>query len=147
MNAPPASIRTKIRNFALLQTIRTFVIKGDCPRLRSEMRLAKAWLIALAVLATAGHAQVTNAGDKQPPQIEAEAQVGEGDWGNIGWKVGTSHTNVLRLGNKFQLSGVGDSVKDDEWLRLFDVGNRGFYGGLAAGKLWGKMVISSKLQF
>jgi hypothetical protein len=34
------------------------------------------------------------------------------------------------------MSGVGDAHNDDDWLRLFDVNNSGYYGGLAAGKLW-----------
>lgn len=79
--------------------------------------------------------------------VSSEFAVGEDGWGSFGWKVGTSHANVLRLGNKFQLSGIGDGLKNDEWLRLFDVQNRGFYGGLAAGKLWAKTVIATRLQF
>ena len=45
-------------------------------------------------------------------------------------------TDILRLGNKWRMSGVGDAHNDDDWLRLFDVNNSGYYGGLAAGKLW-----------
>jgi len=83
----------------------------------------------------------------KPVLLESELPVGETDWSTVGWKVGTSHANVLRLGTKFQLSGIGDSVKNDEWLRLFDIGNKGFYGGLAAGKLWGKSLLASSLEF
>lgn len=49
---------------------------------------------------------------------------------------GTLHVNALRLGNKFRMSGVGDAHGNDSWLRLFDVGGGGYYGGLAAGSLW-----------
>lgn len=48
--------------------------------------------------------------------------------------------DTLRLGNKFTLSGVGSTVDgkvfNDEWLRLADLNNNGYFGGLAAGKLW-----------
>jgi hypothetical protein len=106
----------------------------------------RAWLAVLAAAAACCHAQLASAGAKRIPPVDAETEVGMGDWASLGWKVGTSHADVLRLGDKFQLSGVGDSVKDDDWLRLFDVGNRGFYGGFAAGKLWGKELIGNSLQ-
>lgn len=45
-------------------------------------------------------------------------------------------TDKLKLGNKFQLSGVGDAKGNDDWLRLFDGDGKDFYGGLATKKLW-----------
>ncbi len=51
-----------------------------------------------------------------------------------------AHTNELRLGGKFALSGVGSTVDgqvfNDEWLRLAGIDNKNYHGGLAAGKLW-----------
>ena len=44
--------------------------------------------------------------------------------------------NRLQLGNKFLLSGVGDAHGNDDWLRVFDTENKGYHGGVAAGKLW-----------
>jgi len=103
-----------------------------------------AGLTLLSLGAHFGDAQLK--GDNSVPTVETEEKVGDGDWGDFGWKVGTSHANVIRIGKKWQLSGVGDSVKDDDWLRLFDVGNRGFYGGFAAGKIWGKSLIGTTVQ-
>jgi len=62
------------------------------------------------------------------------------------WSVAVSHAGVLKLGNKFRLSGIGDAAGNDNWLRLFDVGNRGFYGGFAASKLWAQHSITSTLS-
>ena len=45
-------------------------------------------------------------------------------------------TNTLELGNKFRLSGVGDAHANDDWLRVFNTANSGYYGGVAAGRLW-----------
>lgn len=45
-------------------------------------------------------------------------------------------TQKLQLGGKWLLSGIGDADHNDEWLRLFDPGNTGYFGGFAAGKLW-----------
>jgi len=75
-----------------------------------------------------------------------EIPVGAKEFASIGWRVGTSHANVLKLGQKFRLSGVGDGKGNDEWLRLFDSKNSGFYGGFAAGKLWGSTTITTHLQ-
>lgn len=44
--------------------------------------------------------------------------------------------DILRLGDKWRFSAVGDAHANDDWLRIFDVNNRGYYGGLAAGRLW-----------
>lgn len=45
-------------------------------------------------------------------------------------------TGVLNLGNKFSLSGVGDAVGNDEWLRLMDPAGKEYFGGAAMGKLY-----------
>ena len=49
---------------------------------------------------------------------------------------GTLQTDLLLLGWKWRLSGVGDGHGNDEWLRLFNTANDGYFGGFAAGKLW-----------
>lgn len=56
--------------------------------------------------------------------------------GNVNHVNGVLKTNVVRLGDKFRLSGVGDGHANDDWLRLFNVDNTNYYGGLAAGRLW-----------
>jgi Chaperone of endosialidase/Collagen triple helix repeat (20 copies) len=45
-------------------------------------------------------------------------------------------TNKLRLGSKFQLSGVGDGIGNDEWLRLMEPDTAKYAGGFAANKMW-----------
>jgi Chaperone of endosialidase len=49
---------------------------------------------------------------------------------------GTTKTEKLALGDKWLLSGVGDAHGNDEWLRLFNNQGTGYYGGLAADKLY-----------
>jgi hypothetical protein len=50
---------------------------------------------------------------------------------------GVFKTDVLRLGDKFRLSGVGEAMGNDDWLRMTAVGNSAvYYGGIAAGRLW-----------
>jgi hypothetical protein len=44
-------------------------------------------------------------------------------------------TGAVNLGSKFLLSGVGDSIGNDEWLRLMDKDGRKYFGGLSADKL------------
>lgn len=44
----------------------------------------------------------------------------------------------VQLGNKFSLSGTGDSVGNDTMLRLMDKDGKNFYGGLAAANLYSK---------
>jgi len=66
--------------------------------------------------------------------------------GNI-WLNGNTKTNVLQLGEKFRMSGVGDGAANDDWLRLFNKENNNYYGGFAAGRLWtneGKLTGSDK---
>lgn len=48
----------------------------------------------------------------------------------------TYQTQKLQLGDKFLLSGIGDTQGNDEWLRLFNKDGTSYYGGFAAGKLW-----------
>lgn len=48
----------------------------------------------------------------------------------------TLKTNKLQIGNKWILSGVGDVHSNDDWLRLFKADGSGYYGGLAADRLW-----------
>ena len=50
--------------------------------------------------------------------------------------IGTSKTQRLQLGEKWLLSGVGDVYANDDWLRLFNTAGSGYYGGLAASRLW-----------
>jgi Chaperone of endosialidase len=49
---------------------------------------------------------------------------------------GIAQTQKLQLGNKWLLSGEGDAHANDDWLRLFNTQGTGYFGGLAAGKLW-----------
>lgn len=49
---------------------------------------------------------------------------------------GTLKTDLLLLGNKWRLSGVGDHEANDEWLRLKNIANNAYYGGFAASKFW-----------
>lgn len=44
--------------------------------------------------------------------------------------------DVLKLGKKWRLSGVGDAHGDDDWLRFFNKDGGDYYGGIAVGKLW-----------
>jgi hypothetical protein len=48
---------------------------------------------------------------------------------------GVLQTDVLRLGNKWRMSAIGDAHGNDGWLRLFNVDNTGYYGGFAAGEM------------
>ncbi len=49
---------------------------------------------------------------------------------------GVFKTDVLRLGDKWRMSSIGDAHGNDGWLRLFNVQNSGYFGGFAAGELW-----------
>ena len=49
---------------------------------------------------------------------------------------GVFKTDVLRLGDKWRMSAIGDAHGNDGWLRLFNVQNSGYFGGFAAGELW-----------
>ncbi len=49
---------------------------------------------------------------------------------------GKLKTNTFQLGDKWTISGVGDTQQNDEWLRFFDKNGIDFYGGLAAANIW-----------
>jgi hypothetical protein len=51
---------------------------------------------------------------------------------------GKVKTNKLQLGDKFQLSGVGEAHGDDGWLRVFNKDGTDYYGGVAAANLWSR---------
>ena len=51
---------------------------------------------------------------------------------------GVFKTDVLRLGDKWRLSAIGDHDANDDWLRLMNAENTGYRGGLAATNLWCK---------
>ncbi len=44
--------------------------------------------------------------------------------------------DVLRLGDKWRLSGAGDWHANDDWLRMTNIANTGYNGGIAAAKFW-----------
>lgn len=49
---------------------------------------------------------------------------------------GVVRVDVLQLGEKWRLSAVGDWWANDDWLRISDTKNKGYYGGVAAGKIY-----------
>ncbi len=49
---------------------------------------------------------------------------------------GLVRVNAVQLGTKFRLSGVGDGLGNDEWLRQTEASGKNYGGGFAAGKLW-----------
>jgi hypothetical protein len=51
-------------------------------------------------------------------------------------ELGVVKVNVLQLGDKFRLSGVGDWGANDEWLRMSNPANTAYGGGFAAHKMW-----------
>eukprot|EP00798_Chlamydomonas_sp_ICE-L_P005629 gene5629-biopygen2676 len=57
-------------------------------------------------------------------------------WHKGGMTADVTNVNSIKLGNKWSLSGVGDKHGNDDWLRLFNKDGTGYYGGLAAGRLW-----------
>jgi Chaperone of endosialidase len=61
---------------------------------------------------------------------------------------GVAKIPKLQLGNKWLLSGEGDAHANDDWLRLFNIHNTGYFGGFAAGKLYsiGGIVHGSDLR-
>merc|ERR1719454_1738067 len=44
--------------------------------------------------------------------------------------------DVIHIAKKWRLSGVGDKFHNDDWLRLMNADNTGYYGGFATKKLW-----------
>eukprot|EP00798_Chlamydomonas_sp_ICE-L_P015086 gene15086-biopygen24148 len=57
-------------------------------------------------------------------------------WHKGGMTADVTNVNRIKLGNKWSLSGVGDKHGNDDWLRLSNKDGTGYYGGLAAGRLW-----------
>jgi hypothetical protein len=51
---------------------------------------------------------------------------------------GVSKFDKVQLGDKFNLSGIGDGHGSDEWLRVMGKDGKDYHGGVAAGKLWSK---------
>lgn len=49
---------------------------------------------------------------------------------------GTVKVNILQLGDKWRLSGVGDHEANDDWLRLKNIANTAYWGGFATAKMW-----------
>jgi hypothetical protein len=49
---------------------------------------------------------------------------------------GIFKTDMLRLGDKWRMSAIGDGQANDDWLRLTGAGGGAYYGGFAAGRLW-----------
>ena len=49
---------------------------------------------------------------------------------------GTVKVNVLQLGDKWRFSGVGDHEANDDWLRMKNIANNAYSGGIAAFKFW-----------
>jgi hypothetical protein len=45
-------------------------------------------------------------------------------------------TDSIKIKNKWLMGGTGGGSGDDEWIRITDINNKAYYGGLAAGKLW-----------
>ena len=62
---------------------------------------------------------------------------------------GTVKVNILQLGDKWRLSGVGDHEANDDWLRLKNSQNTAYRGGFAAFLLWsnGGVVQGSDLRY
>jgi len=44
--------------------------------------------------------------------------------------------DVLRLGDKWRLSAAGDFHTNDDWMRMTNIANTGYNGGIAAAKFW-----------
>ena len=55
-------------------------------------------------------------------------------------ELGVVKVNVLQLGDKWRFSGIGDAHTrkgfGGEWLRMFDINDNDYSGGLAASKFW-----------
>jgi hypothetical protein len=50
----------------------------------------------------------------------------------------SAYVNDIQLGEKWLLSGSGDTFADDGWLRVLNTDQSDFYGGIAVGDLWTK---------
>lgn len=51
---------------------------------------------------------------------------------------GKTFMKKIQLGDKWQLSGVGDGHNNDDWLRVMNKDGGDYYGGVAAGRLWSR---------
>ena len=71
-------------------------------------------------------ARVLNVIDSESTQVRFQFNI----------KDGVLKTDVLRLGNKWRMSAIGDAHGNDGWLRLFNVDNTGYFGGFAADVMW-----------
>jgi hypothetical protein len=76
---------------------------------------------------TSNHPLVFRTGDQDRMVVDTN--------GNVSVR-GLTKTGKLQLGNKWLLSGEGDAHGNDDWLRLFNIQNTGYFGGFAAGRLW-----------
>jgi hypothetical protein len=45
-------------------------------------------------------------------------------------------TDSIKIKNKWMIGGTGGASGNDEWIRITDIDNKEYSGGLAAGKLW-----------
>lgn len=71
--------------------------------------------------------------------IDAKGNVGIGKMPEVDCALDVAkvtRTDVLRIGDKWRLSGVGDGHGNDGWLRLFDAAGNGYRGGMAMDILW-----------
>lgn len=48
---------------------------------------------------------------------------------------------AMLIGDKFRFNANKDAWVDDDWLRMMNKDNTGYYGGFAAGKLWSPTVL------
>lgn len=57
---------------------------------------------------------------------------------NLAKQVVTKSTvsGSINLGKKFKLSGEGDGIANDDWLRVMNQSGKDYYGGVAMNKLW-----------
>lgn len=55
-----------------------------------------------------------------------------------GVNVPYQRVDKLQIGDKWQLSGTGDSHANDGWMRLFDKSGNDYHGGLAVANLWSR---------
>lgn len=62
----------------------------------------------------------------------------DGYFDNLAKQVTTKSTvtGSINLGKKFKLSGEGDGMADDDWLRVMNESGKDYYGGVAMKKLW-----------
>lgn len=66
----------------------------------------------------------------------AGQQGANGAQGPPGYNDPNAKFDSIRLGDKFRMSGVGDALGNDDWLRLLNKDGTGYRGGLAAQFSW-----------